>query len=80
MCGVRFRRLDWVNEIEVIKQGTAVAVYLLPNMFAVMGLTVLSVVLGRRMDHALLALLFTAVAAALALLSYLRVMKLAEKE
>lgn len=80
VCGVRFRRLDWVNEIEVIKQGTAVTAYLLPNMFAVMGLTVLSVVLGRRMDHALLALVFTAVAALLALLSYLRVMKLAEKE
>ena len=80
VCGVRFRKLDWVNEIEVIKQGTAVALYLLPNMFAVMGLTVLVVVLGRKVDHAVLALLFTAIAAALALLSYLRVMKLAEKE
>ena len=80
VCGVRFRKLDWVNEMEVIKQGTAVALYLLPNMFVVMGLTVLVVVLGRRMDHAVLALLFTAIAGLLALLSYLRVMKLAEKE
>ena len=31
-------RLDWENEIEVIKQGAAVSIYLLPNMFAVMGL------------------------------------------
>lgn len=80
VCGVRFRKLEWVNEIEVIKQGAGVALYMLPNMFVVMGLVVLVVVLGKRVDHALLALAFTALAGVLAGLSYLRVMKLAEKE
>jgi ABC-2 type transport system permease protein len=76
VCGIRHMRLDWENEIEVIKQGAAVAIYLLPNMFAVMGLTVLAVVLGLRMDRRLLALLFTLAAVLLAALSYRRVMKL----
>ncbi len=31
-CGIHFIKLDWENEIEVIKQGTAVAVYMFPNM------------------------------------------------
>ena len=79
VCGVRHMRLDWENEIEVIKQGAAVAIYMLPNMFAVMGLTVLAVVLGLRMDRKLLALLFTLVAALLAALSYRRVMILSKR-
>jgi hypothetical protein len=41
-----------------------------------MGLTVLAVVLGLRMDRRLLALLFTLAAVLLAALSYRRVMKL----
>ncbi|WP_035785022.1 hypothetical protein [Butyrivibrio sp. MC2021] len=31
-CGIHFMKLDWENEIEVIKQGTAVVIYLFPNM------------------------------------------------
>lgn len=41
-CGIKHQKLDWENEIEVVKRGTAVTVYLLPNMFAtmiMMGLT-----------------------------------------
>ena len=79
VCGVRHMRLDWENEIEVIKQGAGVAIYLLPNMFVVMGLTVLAVVLGLRTDHRLLTLAFTAVAAALAALSCRRVMVLSRR-
>ncbi|MBR3561899.1 MAG: hypothetical protein IKN81_10320 [Oscillospiraceae bacterium] len=79
VCGVRHMRLDWENEIEVIKQGAGVAIYLLPNMFVVMGLTVLAVVLGLRMDHRLLTLAFAAVAAALAALSYRRVIILSTR-
>lgn len=79
VCGVRHMRLDWENEIEVIKQGAGVAIYLLPNMFVVMGLTVLAVVLGLRADHRLLTLAFTAVAAALAALSCRRVMVLSRR-
>ena len=80
VCGVRHMRLDWENEIEVVKQGTGVAIYMLPNMFVVMGLVVLVVILGLRMDHKLVALLFTLIAGLLAALSYRRVMNLAKKQ
>ncbi|MBO4395789.1 MAG: hypothetical protein J5819_05530 [Eubacterium sp.] len=33
-CGIKHQKLDWENEIEVVKRGTAVTVYLLPNLFA----------------------------------------------
>lgn len=79
VCGVKHMRLDWENEIEVIKQGAAVAIYMLPNMFAVMLLTVGAVILGLHMDRRLLALAFTLVASILAALSYWRVMGLAKK-
>ena len=76
VCGIRHMRLDWENEVEVIKQGAAVAIYMFPNMFVVMGLIVLVVFLGLRMDHRLLALILTAIVSALAALSYRRVMHL----
>ena len=79
VCGVKHMRLDWENEVEVIKQGAAVTIYLLPNMFAAMGMTVLMVILGTRMDHRLLTLVMTAIASVLALLSYLRVMSLSKR-
>jgi ABC-2 type transport system permease protein len=79
VCGVRYMRLDWENEIEVLKQGTGVSLYLLPNMFATMGLTVLMVFLGTRMDHRVLTLIMTAIVLLLAGLSYLRVMSLAKR-
>ena len=78
VCGIRHMRLDWENEVEVIKQGAAVAIYMFPNMFVVMGLIVLVVFLGLRMDHRLLALILTAIVSALAALSYRRVMHLAK--
>lgn len=79
VCGMKHIRLDWENEVEVIKQGAAVTIYLLPNMFAAMGLTVLMVFLGMRMNHILLALLFIVIAAVLAVLSYMRVMALSKR-
>lgn len=79
VCGVRHMRLDWENEIEVIKQGTAVALYMLPNLFVVMALVVGVVILGLHMDHRLLAILLTLLAAALAALSYRRVLRLARE-
>ena len=80
VCGIRHIRLDWENEIEAIKQGTAVVVYLLPNMFVVMGLIVLSVYIGTRVDHWLLALIMILIAALLAALSYMWVMALAKRD
>ncbi len=79
VCGIRHMRLDWENEIEVIKQGAAVAVYMLPNLFAVMGLAVLVVFLGMRMDSRVVTIILTLVASALAALSYARVMALSRR-
>lgn len=79
VCGIKHMRLDWENEIEVIKQGAAVAWYMLPNMFVVMGLTVSVVFLGLIFDHKLLTLVFILVVSLLAVLSYRRAIKLGEK-
>lgn len=35
-CGYKHVNLNWENEIEVVKQGTAITLYLLPNMFGTM--------------------------------------------
>ena len=69
-------KLDWENEVEVIKQGSAVTGYLLPNMFVVMGLCALTVFLGTKLDHKIITLAFILIAGVLAAISYRRVMKL----
>ena len=79
VCGVRHMRLDWENEVEVIKQGSAVLIYMLPNMIVVMVLVVLVVFLGIRMSHVLLTVILTIIASLLAFLCYLRVRALAKK-
>jgi ABC-2 type transport system permease protein len=79
VCGIKHMKLDWENEVEVIKQGPGVAWYMLPNMFVVMILVVLIVFLGMRIDHKILALIFTAIAGVLALISYKRALALAAK-
>ena len=76
VCGVRHIRLDWENEVEVIKQGSGVAIYMLPNMFAAMALMVLSVFLGTLIGSITEAVIFILVAALLAFLSYRRVMSM----
>ena len=78
VCGVKHIRLDWENEVEVIKQGSGVLRYMLPNMFAVMVLIVLVVFLGMRIDHSVLAGIFILITSLLAFLSYKRVMKLSK--
>jgi ABC-2 type transport system permease protein len=79
VCGIKHMRLDWENEIEVIKQGTGVLIYLLPNMFINMGVCVLAVFLGTKLDHRLLACLFIIIVSLLALLSYKRALSLAKR-
>ena len=79
VCGIRFMRLDWENEVEVIKQGRAVVIYMLPNMIAAMILVVLAVRLGMFMDHRMLTLIFIMAASLLTGLSYMRAMALAER-
>ena len=79
VCGVRHIKLEWENEVEVIKQGSAAAIYMLPNMFVVMGLCVLVVFLGTKLNHTMIAGAFILITALLSALSYRRVMKLAKK-
>ena len=79
VCGVRHMRLDWENEIEVVKQSAAVSVYLLPNMFVGMGVIAGVVYLGMYVDHKLLAGGFILLISLLAALSYKRVMSLAKR-
>ena len=79
VCGIKHMRLDWENEVEVIKQGTAVMIYLFPNMFVTMGLIVLVVWLGTVLNPAIVTLILIAVAGALAALSYHKVMRLAKE-
>ncbi len=79
VCGIKHMRLDWENEVEVVKQGAAVALYMFPNMIVCMGLIVLVVIIGQHMSHMLLALILILITALLAFLSYLRAMSLAKK-
>ena len=79
VCGIRHMRLDWENDIEVIKQGAAVTIYMLPNMVVAIGLMVVSVILGMRVDARLTTLGFTLIALLLAALCYRWVLKLASK-
>ena len=79
VCGIRHMRLDWENEVEVVKQGAAVTVYLLPNMFATMGLMVLVVYLGTVMDPNLVTVLHILAVAVLTALCYLWVMALTKE-
>ena len=73
VCGIRFMRLDWENEVEVVKQGAAVTLYLLPNMFVTMGLVVLVVFLGTIINADIILLILLAVISVLTLLSYRKV-------
>lgn len=78
VCGVKHLRLDWENEIEVVKQSSGVALYMLPNMFGCMALIVLSVFLGTRIDGNVVCMMIAALALILTVICYLRVMKLAD--
>ncbi len=79
VCGIKHMRLDWENEVEVIKQGTAITVYLLPNMIATMALLIGVVELGNKYNQTVVVSLITLLAALLALLCGLRVKALSGK-
>ena len=80
VCGIRYMRLDWENEIEAIKQSTAVAVYIFPNLFGTMGIIVGSVILGTVIGAKAVSVIITVVAAMLAGICYLRVKTLVKKQ
>lgn len=71
-------RLDWENEVEVIKQGTAVAVYLFPNMFITMGLVVGVVIFSTMINPIIVILILMAAVAFLTWLSFRRVLTLSK--
>ena len=79
VCGIKHMRLDWENEVEVLKQGMAVVSYLLPNMFTCLGIGALSVFLGMRMDHSIIAILLIVPVSIFALIFYKIALSLAEK-
>ena len=80
LCGVKHMRLDWENEVEVIKQGSAVAIYLFPNMFVTMGLVVLVIYLGTFISLNLIILAMILIVSVLALISYMKVISFSEKK
>ncbi len=77
VCGVKHMRLDWENEIEVVKQGAAVSLYILPNMFVTMGLIVLTVFLGTRINRDIILGILILAVTFLAALSYKKLSSLA---
>lgn len=78
-CGIKHRRLEWENEIEVIKQGSAVTSYLLPNMLVTIALLFAIVILSKLLNGRLVVLVLTLIAVILAALSYNSVQKAAAK-
>ena len=79
VCGIKYMKLDWENEVEVVKQGAAIIMYIMPNMIVCTGLLVGVVALGFKLNSDIISLIITGIAALLAVLSYFRAMKLAEK-
>ena len=79
VCGVRHMRLDWENEIEVIKQGAAIVIYLFPNMIVTMIMVVAMVLLGMVVNHLIITATCIVVVSLLSALCYWGVMKLAEE-
>ena len=80
MCGLKHIRLDWENEIEVIKQGAAVTLYIFPNMFITMIVMVGVVFLGFIMPGKLVIAIITVIIAVLAFAFYKNVINRAKKE
>ena len=78
ISGIRFMKLDWENEVEAVKQGAAVAVYMFPNLFVTVGLIVLVVALGRKIDQNLITVSMIIIMAIVTLLCYKKAIKLAE--
>lgn len=80
VCGMKFIKLEFENDVEVVKQGAAMAIYILPNMFAGMILVVLFVALGMKVNGDLLVGIFTAIMVILSIVCYKRSLSLAAKK
>ena len=49
-CGIKFIKLEWENEVEVIKQGKAMVIYMFPNMLLTMLLAVAVVIISKSIN------------------------------
>ncbi len=78
-CGIHFMKLDWENEIEVIKQGTGVAIYMFPNMILTTALLFGCIFLSKVTGTVVTALLTALLYAALTFVSALRVKSLSRQ-
>ena len=79
VCGLKFLKLDWENEVEVIKGGKASLVYMLPNMLITMILMVAVVLLGFFVNPTLVNIILALIAMLLAFISYMSVRRKALK-
>ena len=71
-------KLDWENEIEAIKQGTAVVIYIFPNMILTCILLVGSIFLANAVGMITGTVIIMAAYAVLSVIFYFRTMKLAK--
>ncbi|MBO4900486.1 MAG: hypothetical protein J5509_09355 [Lachnospiraceae bacterium] len=69
-CGAKHMRLDWENEVEVVKNGPAVNTYTLPNLFGTMILIGALIGLSHVMDIRLLVLIVSVIYILLTIWSY----------
>lgn len=74
-CGLKFINLEWENEVEVIKQGKAMLIYLFPNMFVTVILAVPIVLASKSIGGNAIVLILAAAYGLLAFLFYRIVMK-----
>ena len=79
LCNVGHPNFEWTNEIEVIKQSTAVTLYTLPNMFIMMLLAVLVIFSGKVINPDITVVGITTIYMALAALFYKRSIIKAQK-
>lgn len=77
--GIKCLKLDWENEVEVVKQSTAVSGYLLTNMFPVMILIAGAIVGGFFLDTKIIEAIVTVIALILTVICYKSVEKRAQK-
>lgn len=68
LCNIKHPKLEWDNEIEAIKQGASVAIYMLPNMFITMFVVVGVVALGLFINSYLVLAIMTLIIIALSCL------------
>jgi len=79
VCGIKFMKLDWENDIEVVKQGTAVFIYLFPNMIITMLMVVLLIAGSFKINGTILIACITLIEALITAGFYVWARQLAKK-